>query len=751
MTIELNTEDARVIRGFIPINTLSGLEFDELCASKEVSNADDGEQLFTEGSADTDYYFLLEGSVSLEAGHTEVDEVKAGSENARFALAHHIPRKVTCIAQGKVRYLKLDSELFSEESVSEMLLQNDMVTDESQLVKEQSIPFLLKSPLFRQLPVSVLPGISACLDESIVEAGQTLVKQGEMNDTFYIIQEGQCKVTRRPPEKSKEVLLGKLGEGDTFGEFALLTDNAADVTVKTISECVLYTVGEKFFDQWVKQPLIRQVSWTTADQSGDVFLDVQTLDEYRTTHVKGSINYPFSTLRTRMEQLTDTDKYIVVSNDEKLGMAAVILLRQKQLDVRILEGGLNAVPEGSLDHILMPDSELIGADTESENVALETEVLEVPAVIGSPIETVVANKAGEQQELRSETQALDQQHQSKLVDEEAKEIESIYEQAIDIDSDEAIQVDDYSARSLYVRKLESKLQEVWKAYKKTRNQLHKSKRKYSACYRDYTRIEKSYHSLLMQPEAANEIPPVLNPAITADDINEQLQEEFTQQIEENKKLKQQNNLLKKMLSEAKKASVSSDKDSNGAVNLSSKTVPVTEGESLLLQIEELRNTVHRLEQNKTSQQKKAKKYVDENSKLRQLIQELAKQAMDEQAQGRALSSFEFNTGFASSDNAYDADSRMAGTGLEQNENTDSVLREISGNSIESTEINQNQETKGVRRFIQRLKKLLGTQGGKKARVITWTGCLSAILLMALIISMLLNTKEGHLLLKQIGF
>lgn len=749
MAIDLSSEDARLIRGFIPINTLPGFQFDELCASHHASSAKDGDHLFAQDSADTDYYFLLEGSVTLEAGQTEVDTVKAETEAARFALAHHIPRKVTCIAQGPIRYLKVDSEMFSQETVSQLLQQHDMVGSESELVNEEAIPFLLKSPLFRQLFVSVLPGVSACLEKTSFEAGQTVIEQGKQNNTFYIIQEGRCKVTHRPFENAKEIQLEDLQQGDTFGEYALLIDGSADVTVTTSTDCEMYTIDEKHFDQCIKQPLMREISWSNADTSGDVFLDIQQLDDYRKTHVKGSINYPFSTLRIRMGQLADTDKYIVVSNDDKLSMAAVVMLRQQQLDAVLLVGGLNAAPEGSLDHILMPESEdsrIASADDESEVVELESEQLSVQhsVMIGSPIIS-----ATESENQATGTQAAEIESQSVLI-EAANKIGSANNGATAADDNESLVTKEHSYdANLHIKKLEGKLEEVWKAYKKTRTQLHRSKRKYSACSRQYTRIEQNYHSLLARPETADESQPAISSAITADDINERLREEFTQQVETNLKLKQQIIILKKKLEESKQAQKSSAHTSTKELrNQGTESGALIDTESLLLQIQELEQTIQHLEQKKTSQQNKAKQYVSENNKLRQLIQELAKQAIDEQAQDHVLSSFDFSTEFASSNNAYDADVQLDDQMLEQALVNVKKMNEATEHSINSTD--QDAVTKHDQGLGNRLKGLFATKG-KKAQTITWIGIISTALLTALVVALFVNTKEGQLLLQQIGF
>ncbi|MCH9698249.1 MAG: cyclic nucleotide-binding domain-containing protein [Gammaproteobacteria bacterium] len=753
MAIELNSEHARLIRGFIPINTLPGFQFDELCATHQVSVVNDGDELFTEGSIDTDYYFLIEGSVKLEAGKTEVDIVKSDSANARFAIAHHIPRKVTCIAQGEVRYLKVDSEMFSEESVSQMLLENDLIGNDSELVNEEAIPFLLKTPLFRRLSVSVLPGVSSCLEKKTIEAGQTIIEQDELNDTFFIIQHGRCKVTHRPFEDAREIQLDDLQQGDTFGEYALLIDCIADVTVKTATDCEMYTINEKYFDQCIKQPLVKEVDWNSSEKSGCVFLDIQALEEYRKNHIKGSINYPFSTLRVRMGQLSSSNNYVVVSNDGKEGKAAVVLLSQHQLNATLLIGGLKTVPENAIDHILGLDSELLAGDSETESALLLSG--RNSALIGTPVSAQSAGKAS----------GIEQQGPADQIDSEQieKQVESGFADA-DKDNDtvdntsvvvDANQVDIFQSGSpeanQQIKKLENKLQEVWKVYKKTRSQLQRSKRKYSACYREYSRIEHDYHNLLIQHDASSGSTSIINPAVKADEINQRLQQEFAQQVETNRKLKEQNSSLKQKLDDAKKALKHGVVLEQDSIVLTKDAGNLSKSESLQLRIQELQDTIQSLELKKNSQQKKARQYVDENNKLRQLIQELAKQAINEQAHDHGLAStFDLSTELASSDNAYDAESRMAEMGLGKNDFEESLLKEINTAKDQNAEARKKriQDQKG---FWSQVKTMFGINKTGKPKTTAWIGITSVVLLALILIFLFLNTKEGQSLLQQMGF
>lgn len=59
------------------------------------------------------------------------------------------------------------------------------------------------------------------LDQDFYEDGEYIIRQGWAGDAFFIINEGQVKVTQQQ-DSGKEVVKRKLGKGDYFGEKALL-------------------------------------------------------------------------------------------------------------------------------------------------------------------------------------------------------------------------------------------------------------------------------------------------------------------------------------------------------------------------------------------------------------------------------------------------------------------------------------------------------------------------------------------------
>jgi predicted MFS family arabinose efflux permease len=101
---------------------------------------------------------------------------------------------------------------------------------------------LLRSlPLFAPLPPATLEYLAGRLVRRRVDAGETILTQGERGDTFFVIAEGTVDVA--PAEGAAR----RLGPGESFGEIALLREipRTATVVAKTDVE-LLELPGEEF-------------------------------------------------------------------------------------------------------------------------------------------------------------------------------------------------------------------------------------------------------------------------------------------------------------------------------------------------------------------------------------------------------------------------------------------------------------------------------------------------------------------------
>ena len=79
----------------------------------------------------------------------------------------------------------------------------------------------------------------------LYQDGELVIRQGEVGDCMYVIQEGQVEVFTH--EGDKEVQLAVLKEGDFFGEMALIDREVRTASVRARGLVRLITIDKKNF------------------------------------------------------------------------------------------------------------------------------------------------------------------------------------------------------------------------------------------------------------------------------------------------------------------------------------------------------------------------------------------------------------------------------------------------------------------------------------------------------------------------
>jgi NADH dehydrogenase len=76
------------------------------------------------------------------------------------------------------------------------------------------------------------------------EPGDVVFHQGDLGDSVYVIEKGECDVIKEDDGASR--VLATLGAGDYFGEMALLSDKTRNATIraKTAMEVLLIPKGD---------------------------------------------------------------------------------------------------------------------------------------------------------------------------------------------------------------------------------------------------------------------------------------------------------------------------------------------------------------------------------------------------------------------------------------------------------------------------------------------------------------------------
>lgn len=181
-----------------------------------------------------DYFYIVEkGIVEFYVNKERVSTSGAGSSFGELALMYNSPRAATVVAQSDCILWALDRLTFRKILLGSSFKKRLMYDD------------LLKSiPVLKGLTTYDRAKLADALDTQIYEPGKVIIKEGDSGENFYLIEYGQCSVTK----KGKGVV-ATLGKGSYFGEVALINDLPRQATVTATERTKVATLGKSGFQR----------------------------------------------------------------------------------------------------------------------------------------------------------------------------------------------------------------------------------------------------------------------------------------------------------------------------------------------------------------------------------------------------------------------------------------------------------------------------------------------------------------------
>ena len=98
-----------VLRSFSPLDGLKRENLHALAKKTRLQELDSGRVLFKEGESDKRTIYLVGGELELRVGDRTVTMLRAGTPEARIAVAPGQPRRFTARALSDVTYVAIDS------------------------------------------------------------------------------------------------------------------------------------------------------------------------------------------------------------------------------------------------------------------------------------------------------------------------------------------------------------------------------------------------------------------------------------------------------------------------------------------------------------------------------------------------------------------------------------------------------------------------------------------------------------------
>ena len=332
-----------------PLASLPADRARELAALARRQFLSRGSDLMASHDLHRESVYLLKGELRLVYHDDASDVVVGGSGVTLYPLGKQPPGVRNARAITDLDVIAFDDDLLDAMLTWDQLsstADEDLPVDtiektgwftDSTLMRVQS----LARGVFPALPQAAIDALLKQAKRFRVGRGETVVREGDEADYYYVIEVGRCRVTRRVG--GGQIELAELGGGDAFGEDALIEGTPRGATVTMLSDGVLLRVSRDSFMQLLHDPLLQRIPRADADERarrGAVWVDVRFPAEYAFDKIPGAINIPLNEIRNATGSLDPAAEYITYCQSGKRSSAAAFLLSQRGYKAYVLEGGL---------------------------------------------------------------------------------------------------------------------------------------------------------------------------------------------------------------------------------------------------------------------------------------------------------------------------------------------------------------------------------------------------------------------------
>jgi len=207
------------------LKNLSQGQVRELVDAMHEKQVPKGCYVIREGELGSHLYVSAEGEYEVIKDGKVLGRLGVGKAFGELAILYNCKRtaSIKAVTDGKLWAM--------ERTVFQQIMQSTGMKK-----TENQINFLKIVPLLSNFPHGILGKISDVLELEVYKSGEYIVREGTSGDTFYIISEGDVKVTKKTNNKEDEIRT--LSKGDYFGEQALLKTDLRTANVIATSETV---------------------------------------------------------------------------------------------------------------------------------------------------------------------------------------------------------------------------------------------------------------------------------------------------------------------------------------------------------------------------------------------------------------------------------------------------------------------------------------------------------------------------------
>lgn len=243
------SEIRAVLQMSFMFNTLEDKEFDIIINAMNTRNYKPNEWVIKQGDDGAELFVVSSGKLKCEkvfpsqSAPTFLKHYQRGDVFGELALMYNAPRAASIIALEESTLFSLDRDTF-----------NNIVKTATIRRREAYENFLKKVEILADLEDYERAKLCDCLKTEKFEKGDFVIKEGDIGDKFYFVQEGTADALKN--EAGKLVKVFEYGPNDYFGELALLDDdNRRKASIQVTSDNFRVAVMNKLTFKRILGPI----------------------------------------------------------------------------------------------------------------------------------------------------------------------------------------------------------------------------------------------------------------------------------------------------------------------------------------------------------------------------------------------------------------------------------------------------------------------------------------------------------------
>jgi CRP-like cAMP-binding protein len=106
----------------------------------------------------------------------------------------------------------------------------------------ENVIFLKKAQLFSGVSTADLRAVAQIAQELRFEKNDVIVREDDVGESMYIIKSGRVAITKQK-DRTASIELAVMGEGECFGDMAVIDTEVRSATVRAQQDCVLLKIN----------------------------------------------------------------------------------------------------------------------------------------------------------------------------------------------------------------------------------------------------------------------------------------------------------------------------------------------------------------------------------------------------------------------------------------------------------------------------------------------------------------------------